>query len=176
MNANKNMLPNKKIGHKYGGNREKQSGAVLIVALILLIIITLIGISTMGSTSMEVKMAANSQFYNRAFQESEHVIKVTSEDLSLLSKAYTASVYPDAPEASLVVASASADNDYMASESHVEFAGFSQPHGENTGSVRIGASGYSLYNYEIRGEAEIVNAGAKNTNVRGVYILGARPD
>nr|MCU0936636.1 PilX N-terminal domain-containing pilus assembly protein [Gammaproteobacteria bacterium] len=48
-----------------------QRGAVLIVALILLAVLTLLGVTAMSTTSLEEKMAANTQEGTRAFQIAE---------------------------------------------------------------------------------------------------------
>jgi len=48
-----------------------QSGAVLIIALIMLAVLTLLGVTAMHTTSLEEKMASNSQEGNRAFQLAE---------------------------------------------------------------------------------------------------------
>lgn len=49
----------------------RQSGAALVVALIILLVLTLLGVSAMNTTSLEEKMAANSQEFNRAFQAAD---------------------------------------------------------------------------------------------------------
>jgi Tfp pilus assembly protein PilX len=48
------------------GNRE--NGAALITALVVLIMLTLLAISTLSTSTMEERMAANTQELNRAFQ------------------------------------------------------------------------------------------------------------
>ena len=48
-----------------------ERGAVLIVSLILLAVLTLLGLSTMSTTSLEERMAANTQESARAFQIAE---------------------------------------------------------------------------------------------------------
>ncbi len=48
-----------------------QTGAVLIVSLILLVVLTMLGISAIESTKMETRMAANTKDYNQAFQNAE---------------------------------------------------------------------------------------------------------
>lgn len=155
----------------------KQSGTILVVALVMLLIVTVIGISTIGSTSLEVQMAANAQFKNIVFQESEHAIEETVDNIPLLSSAYTASLASTDPSWPTVsITEPSSNNLYVSSQSEVQFIGFANPAGENAGSIRLGASGYSLYNYEIRGSAAINNSGASNTNVRGAYIIGAKPN
>ncbi len=50
-------------------NREK--GAVLLVALMLLIVLTMLGVSTTQTTSIETRMAYNMQEYVHAFEAAE---------------------------------------------------------------------------------------------------------
>ena len=57
----------------------RQEGAVLIVALILLVVMTMLGISGMEATKLETRMAANVQDYNTAFQNAESGLAWTSE-------------------------------------------------------------------------------------------------
>ena len=49
----------------------RQRGAVLIVALVLLVILTLLGVSMMNTTKLEERMAANIQEATQAFQSAE---------------------------------------------------------------------------------------------------------
>ena len=48
-----------------------QAGAVLVVSLILLVVLTLLGLSAMEFTSLEEKMATSDQEANRAFHAAE---------------------------------------------------------------------------------------------------------
>ncbi|MCU7949516.1 MAG: pilus assembly protein PilX [gamma proteobacterium symbiont of Bathyaustriella thionipta] len=50
---------------------KKQNGAVLMVSLMFLLIMTILGVSSMQTTVMEEKMAGNNNDYNRALQSSE---------------------------------------------------------------------------------------------------------
>ncbi len=52
-------------------NHKKQSGAVLFVSLIMLILLTLLGVSGMQSTILEEKMSGNYRDQNVAFQAAE---------------------------------------------------------------------------------------------------------
>ena len=49
----------------------KQSGAVLVVSLIFLLVLTVIGVAAMQNTSLEEKMAGNVKDRNLAFQNAE---------------------------------------------------------------------------------------------------------
>lgn len=56
-------------------SRTRQSGAVLVVSLILLLVITLIAVSSMQGTALEEKMAGNSLDRNLAFQATESALR-----------------------------------------------------------------------------------------------------
>ncbi len=51
--------------------RTRQSGAVLIVAMIILVVLTLLGVTAMNTSSLEERMAANTQESVHAFQAAE---------------------------------------------------------------------------------------------------------
>ena len=48
-----------------------QKGAALITALVMLVILTMLGLSSIMTNTMNERMAANSQEVNRAFQAAE---------------------------------------------------------------------------------------------------------
>lgn len=58
----------------------RQSGVALFTALILLVIMTMLGLTSMSTSTMEEKMAANSQDINRAFQAAESGLEMVFND------------------------------------------------------------------------------------------------
>jgi len=54
----------------------QQRGAALIVGLMMLVALTLIGVTTMGMSSMELRMASNAQNKSNAFQAAEAGLEV----------------------------------------------------------------------------------------------------
>ena len=56
--------------------RSQQVGATLIITLVLLLALTVLGISTMSTATMEVAMAGNVQFQQDAFQLAEDAIEI----------------------------------------------------------------------------------------------------
>ncbi|MCV6610880.1 MAG: PilX N-terminal domain-containing pilus assembly protein [Amphritea sp.] len=60
-------------------NSSRQQGAVLIVSLIILIVMTVIGLAGMEITSLEEKMAGNIRDRNIAFQAAESAL-ISGED------------------------------------------------------------------------------------------------
>jgi Tfp pilus assembly protein PilX len=51
--------------------KHSQNGAVLVMALVLLTVMTLIGVASMNSSSMQMRVASNMQQHNIAFQAAQ---------------------------------------------------------------------------------------------------------
>lgn len=58
--------------------QSKQKGAALLIALVLLLVLTFLGISSMETTNMEERMASNQKDYYLAFEAAEFAL-VTAE-------------------------------------------------------------------------------------------------
>lgn len=61
---------------------KRQGGAVLVIALVLLLALTVLGVSTMSTARMEMRMAANDQFFENAFQLAETGLDTDIADLN----------------------------------------------------------------------------------------------
>ncbi len=57
--------------------RGDQRGAVLVVGLILLMVLTVLGISSMNTATLELVMAGNTQSHQQAFQAAETGIDIS---------------------------------------------------------------------------------------------------
>jgi type IV pilus assembly protein PilX len=55
--------------------RSKQTGAALVVGLILLMVLTVLAISGMSTSALELQMAGNTQFGSDAFNQAERGIE-----------------------------------------------------------------------------------------------------
>ena len=62
---------------EYSQLRHKQQGAVLFVSLMILLVLTLIGVSSLNGSLLEEKMASNAQTSTTIFQTSESAIRTT---------------------------------------------------------------------------------------------------
>lgn len=56
---------------------KRQQGAVLLISLLVLLVLTLIGLSSLDSSVMEQKMATNAQTATSTFQQAESAIRQT---------------------------------------------------------------------------------------------------
>ncbi len=64
-------------GNNAIGPRSDQRGAVLITGLILLMVLTVLGISGMNTATLELVMAGNTQYHQQAFQAAETGIDIS---------------------------------------------------------------------------------------------------
>ena len=69
------------------GKATYQSGAVLIISLIMLLLLTLIGTTSMQTTSLEEKMAGNMRDRNLAFQAAESALNAGESEATTAAKA-----------------------------------------------------------------------------------------
>jgi type IV pilus assembly protein PilX len=60
----------------------RQHGAVLIVALLFLVILTILGLTAMSGTTMEERMSGNTRDANIAFQAAEAALRDARRDLN----------------------------------------------------------------------------------------------
>lgn len=63
------------IRHQPSADRDRQRGAVLFVSLVILLVMTLIGVTAMQTTTLEEKMAGNMRDMNLAFQAAERALR-----------------------------------------------------------------------------------------------------
>ena len=75
-----------------------QSGAVLIVSMIILVVLTLLGVTAMNTSSMQEKIASNTQEQVHAFQAAETGLnQAFSDNLAYdISSTYTGGGVPTA--------------------------------------------------------------------------------
>lgn len=59
---------------------KREGGAVLVMGLVLLTVLTLIGVSSMSSSTLEMKAAANQQQHNIAFQGAQSRLAFTAKE------------------------------------------------------------------------------------------------
>ena len=59
------------------GSRHDQRGAVLVAGLIILMVLTVLGVSSINTATLELTMAGNAQFHQEAFQAAETGIDIS---------------------------------------------------------------------------------------------------
>ncbi|MAA65184.1 MAG: hypothetical protein CL581_10470 [Alteromonadaceae bacterium] len=61
---------------------QSQSGAVLLVSLVMLLLLTIIGMSAVNMTTLDTRISANSRDRNMAFDAAETALNVASHNIS----------------------------------------------------------------------------------------------
>ena len=135
-----------------------QSGAALVVALLVLTVLTAIGASAMSTATLDLVMSSNAQFFDQAFQGAE-----TGIDLAIAEGTFSVESPTGVLRTVLNDGAASAEVAIGYSESTpVPGAAF---------SLAEGAAGLQAFHFEIIA----VGMGPRNavsTHAQGVYILG----
>jgi len=141
--------------------KNRQHGAVLIVSLLILLVLTLIGVSSLDGSVMEEKMAANSQTASKVFQKAE----------SSIQEAFVAAQQnpPGAVEIAIknVPANTTVDrsSDGIASTSRLN-----NPPGSNVTPLLNSSAGlFVARRMEIMGTASVGNI--STTNVQGYRVF-----
>ena len=77
-------------------NHKEGEGAVLIISLIMLLLLTIIGVTAIQTTSLEEKMAGNMRDQNLAFQAAESALRVGETETATIAASdfYTGSTNP----------------------------------------------------------------------------------
>jgi type IV pilus assembly protein PilX len=147
---------------------KRQEGAVLVISLVLLLVLTLIGVAGMNSSTMQERMAANAQNSNRAFQGAESSVwalleQLYDNDLTMLRD-------------SMKAADEKSDEVSYTLDSAKGITGTRQARylGEviiTSGSSMDANESSSLlkgYRYELKGTAEMAGSGAGTTIYKGI--------
>ncbi len=71
----------------------RQRGAILIVALLILLVMTIIGVSAMRTTTLDERIAANTQYKTTTFQAAESALAAASR-FDVVDKCLTANCVP----------------------------------------------------------------------------------
>ena len=155
----------------------KQSGATLLVSLVMLMVLTIIGVSSIEDLSLQNNMTRNSQLkmqaFNTSLSESEAQIPQLFNSIATLQAAMNAtdSTEPVAA-ASLVMPSAANPFQQTVTVIHIPVAtDAADTTGFDQGAVVAG--GYSLdaitkESFELNSISELVSSGSKSDQLQGL--------
>ena len=142
--------------------RSKQRGAVLVVGLILLMILTVLGISGMTTGTLELTMAGNAQFYQQAFQAAE----------TGLALAIAAGQFGAALDGAGIVLRPTTLGDGSASVQAITTFREATPIPDRAFSLGIGATGtVQAYHFDVVAEGTGPR-NATSTHTQSFYVLG----
>lgn len=138
-----------------------QRGAVLLVSMIMLLVLTLIGVSAMSTATIEEKMAANAQQKAITFQAAESAIDDTIDDTALLSTAISS--------ASPVSSSVSLGFTGVTATSMTELLGQAPAPGYSLGSGS--QTQFVAYSFEVVGTGTLIGTSLTTDAEQGIIRI-----
>lgn len=149
-------------------NFGNQNGAVLVISLIILLVITLIGVAGMSGSVMQERMAANAQNSNRAFQAAESSVgallnQLYGNDLSTLRDSMKDANSLSGEQNFVVDAGEGVNGTFQARYlGEIIITSGSSMDADESSTLLKG------YRYELRGTATMNNTGASSTVFKGI--------
>jgi PilX N-terminal len=145
---------------------QHQRGTALIIASVLLLIVTLLGVTGLVAASLELQMAGNFQHQERAFQAAEFAIEeaLHSTPLSTTLTLTNPQLFPAPGVDALVPGSTTDTYDYRLYYDS-SAGGTPLPRGSD------GDTTLFAYHFVIVGTGHS-SRGAQSTHVQGFYVLG----
>jgi Tfp pilus assembly protein PilX len=134
----------------------KQQGAVLAVSLIILLVLTVLGITAMRGVSLQEKMSANAMNRSSAFSASESAAIGAAADPNNLAAALTAD-----HDVTVTV------NPYVVSEAKIRFR---QVTLAPNNSITLG-KGRKAYHFDIEANGRVNAANARARTREGIYQI-----
>jgi len=145
-----------------------QRGAVLIVSLVVLLVLTLIGVAGMNSSVMQERMAVNAQNANRTFQAAESMVgaltnQLYANNLDLLRESMQAADSKSSTVTVKVDTANGIEGSYQA-----RFLGEVIMTSGSSMDANESSSDLKGYRYELIGEADMDNTGASSRIAKGI--------
>ena len=140
-------------------SRNSQKGIVLISSLIMLLAMTMIGVSAMRGSALEERMSANDMNHNKVFQAAESATEVAISNTSTLSGALNGSN---------VNVTVSMPDPTVTSEAEIEYLTKGPALGFELGDD----NSIVAYYFDVEGTGEIQAVDAQATTSSGIWVLG----
>lgn len=145
----------------------RQRGATLVVSLILLLILTILGISTMSTASMEMRMASNNQYLENAFQLAETGLETTIQAFNFTGN-FPAPGLPNCPPGAVMPLGAATTVVDLRGTFRTG-TGFCGETPDFSGGSSLGKISQFHYRTDSRGASQ---SGSTSLNRQGFFIRG----
>lgn len=146
--------------------RHSQSGAVLVVSLVFLLILALVGVSGMRTVIAERSMATNTQYHMESFEAAETAIESAIADITVYADALNQPEGSQATQRTFDIDRADAAYT-VASSATVSQGGPSMALGFSVGE-------YAAYPFTITGTGQIESIGAESVHIQTVQRIGPK--
>lgn len=140
-------------------NRHQQRGTALLVAMVMIFMMSVLGITAMRESSLEKRMTTNSVHKSTTFQTAESVSDIALNDPDLLSQAFSGNGNTTTVPLPVSI------NTQITSEARLRFMGSGPPIGFSLGS----GGGFQALRFVAEGDASIDAVQSSSTVHQGAY-------
>lgn len=146
----------------------RQQGAVLIVSLIILLVLTLVGIAGMNTSVLQERMAVNAQNSNRAFQAAESSVRALADELYADDLTLLRESMKDANDKSSVKTFTADATNGITATYQAEYLGEVIITSGSSMDANESSTLLKGFRYELRGTATMDGTGAASTVFTGI--------
>jgi len=153
--------------------RQRQNGGALLVAMIMIFMLSIMGVSSMQGSTLERRMATNSIQTATTFQGAESTSEMALNQEVLMTDAINAADIElvnsgDLTGSVQIPFEVNLQQDIgMESDAAVQFVGTGPAYG-----FSVGADGFKAFRFIVTGESQVTAIRAKKTVVQGAYRVG----
>ncbi len=140
-------------------NSNKERGGALMVALVMIFMMSVMGISVMRESSLEKRMATNAVHKSTVLQAAESATEIALGDDQNLAAAFAGN------GTKFPVQLPTAQNTNIATDAQIIFKGSGAPVGFSLGT----GGGFQALRFEVRGRAQITTVQSKAQVAQGAY-------
>lgn len=134
--------------------RNRQAGVALFVSLILLVVITLVAVSAMGISKLQLLIAGNTQYSMQAFQRGQSALETR-----FINESFDTTMSNDTADYKKGTETVATTAVTYIRSSNIPAGGYSLD------------AGYAAFHFEITANAEAPR-GAQSEQTQGFYIIG----
>ena len=146
-----------------------QQGAVLVMALVMLTVLTLVGVSSMSSSTLELKVAGNTQQHDTAFQAAQTLIDIAaSEDPMNTNNYQVFKIDPMQPGYEQIINYATVDGEATAQAATI-WVGCKKNIGSSLEEGKAPASNF----FNVRATGQTITGSASSVQVQGLRFPAA---
>ena len=156
---------------------KKQKGAVMIVAIVFLLVITILGVSAVNSSMVKTQIAGNSIYTMLVYNGAESAISKSVSDTDLRNLRDTidpTSAVPFLVDSTELPDEAIASGGTLSSSAAITYIGKNETCPETRGlaaSSGIGDAGFDCYFFQVDATSRIISTNAKDEHIKGVAIF-----
>jgi len=151
-------------------NFKKQNGAVLLISIVFLLVITILGVSAVNSSTTKTQVAGNSMFTMLVYQGAESALEksASNADLSVLNATIAVDPIPYDVPSDYLPDEKIASGGTLTSNSVVVFNGGSAcPFASGLGTSTKIKCNY----FQIDAQSRLTSTNARDSHIKGLAII-----